>query len=214
MEGAWEGRGPGRGGGPGGEGPWEEEGPGRRRGLGGEGAPRMPELQGGQPTLTPWKERQQRQLSGVRVRLQPLEGPAHLTSRFSPKPVLPAPGPPTVSHPGGAGHPSDGLSAAQVVHSEPRLQAQGLGPGEETLRGGKIRDPGPGSLLPTWQKGVKVVAGMKVDSWPISRWGDCPALSRWAQRNLKGPHRGGGRQEGQRVREGNWRPEGGGGAVS
>lgn len=209
LEGTWEGRGPGR---RRRSGEWR--GPGRRRGLEGEGAPtpegaplRVPELQGGQPLLMPWKEGQQRQLSGVRVRLQPLEDPAHLTSRFSPKPVLPATGPSMAGHPGGAGHPNDGLSAAQVVHSKPRLQAQGLGPGEETTRGGKIRDPGPGSLLLTWQKGVKAVAGMKVDSWLISRWGDRPAPSRWAQRNLKGPHRGGGRQEGQRIREGNWRPE-------
>lgn len=54
----------GGGGALGGEGTWEEEGPGEWRGPGrggglqGEGAPRGPELQGGQPTLMPWKERQ------------------------------------------------------------------------------------------------------------------------------------------------------------
>lgn len=181
MEGPWEGRGPARGGGP--EGARTPGWAAHADALEGEAA------------------------DGVRVRLQPLEDPAHLTSRFSPKPVLPATGPPMARHPGGAGHPNGGLSTAQVVHSKPRLQAQGLGPGEETTRGGKIRDPGPGSLLLTWQKGVKAVAGMKVDGWLISRWGDRPAPSRWAQRNLKGPHRGGGRQEGQRIREGNWWPE-------
>ena len=37
-----------------------------------------------------------------------------------------------------------------------------------------------------WQRQIKVVDKIKVDNRLTSRWGDSPALSRWAQHNQKG----------------------------